>query len=161
MKSTQSSPELLLPSGPAEGSLGTGNAWGKEVVASFPVGPPLHVDGVTYKGVGFIAPVDGCVVKELWISAGVLAAGGTNTLALDNYDKSGNAARNLLSTTNVDPTAVPAVVLEGEELTLTTTLANRVMDAGDVLNFVLVVGTETTQGEGYSISALILVPENN
>ncbi len=161
MKSTQSSPELRLPSGPEEGGLGTGNAWGKEVVVAFAVGPALHVDGVTYKGISFIAPVDGCVVKELWISAAVLAAGGTNTLAVDNYDKSGNAARNLLSTTNVDPTAVPGTVLEGEELTLTATLADRVMDAGDVMNFTLVVGTETTQGEGYGISALILVPDQN
>ena len=159
MKSTQSTPELSLPHGPSEGGLGTGNAWGKEVVVAIPLGAPLLVDGVTYKGGGFIAPVDGCVVKELWISASVLIGAGTNTFAIDNYDKSGDAARNLLSTTNIDPVAVPGTVKEGEALTLTTTLANRVMDEGDAMNFTLVCGTMTTAGEGYVLNALILVPD--
>src|SRR3990172_12185941 len=95
---------------------------GIPVFVSVPVGAPLHVDGVTYKHALFIAPCNGCYIKEGWLSAAVAAAGGTNTFAVDNYDASANAARNVLSTTTIDPTTVTAV--EGLQLTLTTTLAN-------------------------------------
>ncbi|RKY68950.1 MAG: hypothetical protein DRQ02_02635 [Candidatus Latescibacterota bacterium] len=126
---------------------------------SVPLGAPLLVDGTTYVGPVFIAPCDGCLIKELWVTASVLMAGGTNTLAFDNYDASANSARNALSTTNVDPTAVPAMAKEGMKLTLSATETNLYMDEGDVLNFTLVCGTMTTDGEGYMVQAIILVPE--
>lgn len=132
---------------------------GVQLKIPFAIGPLLHVDGATYKQVVFIAPVGNCEINEIWVSAAVKAAGGTNTLAFDNYDASGNAARNVLSTTNIDPTAVPATVKEGTKLTLTATLTDRKMDEGDVLNYTLVVGTESTQGEGYAGLAVITIPD--
>ena len=84
-------------------------------------------------------------------------AGGTDTLAVDNYDKSGTAARNVLSTTTIDPTSITA--LQGVQLTLSSTAANLLMDAGDVLNYTLVCGTMTTDGEGLSLTAIIVVPD--
>jgi hypothetical protein len=141
------------------GSTGIASA-GVQQVVSVPVGPNLHVDSVTYKGVVFVAPVDGCLIKAMWLSAAVKAAGGTNTLALDNYDASANAARNALSTATIDPTAVPTVVKEGDKLTLSATETNLYMDAGDVLNYTLVAGVQTTQGEGYAVTAIIIVPES-
>lgn len=126
-------------------------------VFTVPVGPALLVDGVTYKQVAFVAPCDGCYLKELWLTAAVAMAGGTNTFAVDNYDKSATTARNALSTTNIDPTTVTAK--QGLQLTLTTTLANLVMDEGDVLNFTLVCGTMTTDGEGYALTTVVHVPD--
>ena len=147
-------PGLYEKSGPA----GVASV-GVQKQITVPVGAPLLVDGVTYKGIVFVAPCDGCFIKELWLSAPVLIAGGTSTLAIDNYDASAHAARNALSTTNVDPAVTPAVALEGSVLTLTTTLANRTMDEGDVLNFVLVCGTMTTDGQGYALTATVIVPD--
>lgn len=132
--------------------------FGQMVVASWALGPSLLVDGVTYKRVGFIAPVDGCRIVAGWYSAAVKIGGGTNTLAFDNYDKSGNAARNVLEATNFDPDTL-TTALEGDELTLqSTTTANLNMDAGDVLNSVLVCGTMTTDGEGYTATFVVWVP---
>jgi len=135
-------------------------AIGLQHIVTVPMGPPLLVDGATYKGIVFIAPTDGCYIKELHVGAAVKMAGGTNTLAFDNYDASANAARNALSTTNIDPAAVPAVALEGDKLTLTATNINRYMDQGDVLNFTLVCGTMTTDGQGFAVTAVIVVPES-
>lgn len=132
---------------------------GVQQAITVPLGPPLLVDGATYKGVAFVAPCDGCFIKKLMLSASVKMAGGTDTLAIDNYDASANAARNVLSTTNINPVNVPATVLEGDQLTLTTTTANLYMDKGDVLNFTLVCGTMTTDGEGYALTAVIVVPD--
>ncbi len=122
-----------------------------------PMGPPLLVNGATYRGVVFVAPCDGCQIKELWVGAAVAIAGGTDTLAVDNYDKSATAARNALSTTNIDPTTVTA--LQGLQLTLSTTESNLLMDEGDVLNFTLVCGTMTTAGQGFAIMADVWVPD--
>jgi hypothetical protein len=124
-----------------------------------PMGPPLLVDGATYRGIVFIAPCDGCFIKKVMVSAAVKMAGGTNTLAIDNYDASGNAARNVLSSATVDGTTIPAVALEGDELSFTTTTADRYMDKGDVLNFTLVCGTMTTDGQGYALTAVVIVPD--
>lgn len=135
-----------------------GRVYGVQQVVSWMLGRALQVDGTTYLNAAFVAPVNGCFIKELWVSAMVLIAGGTNTLAFDNYDASANAAGNILSTTNVDPVSNPAVVNEGTQLTLTTTLEDRVMDEGDVLSSTLVAGTQTTQGEGYVATAIIIVP---
>lgn len=130
---------------------------GIQRMISVPLGPPLLVDGATYKHAVFIAPCNGCRIKELWLSAGVAMAGGTDTLAVDNYDASANSARNVLSTTNIDPTGVTAK--EGLQLTLTSTLTNLDMDEGDVLNATLVCGTMTTDGEGYLLQAVVWVPD--
>ena len=105
----------------------------------------------------FIAPCDGCFIKEAWLSAAVKIGSGTNTIAFDNYDASGDAARNVLSTATIDPDTITTT--EGLQLTLSTTLTDRVMDEGDVLNAVLVCGTMTTAGQGYVVTALILVPD--
>ncbi len=132
---------------------------GVQQIVTVPMGPPLLVDGATYKGVAFVAPCDGCQIKELWYTASVAMAGGTDTLAIDNYDKSASAARNVLSTSNIDPTGVTA--LKGTQLTLSSTAANLLMDEGDVLNFTLVCGTMTTDGQGYALSAVVIVPDVN
>ena len=138
-----------------QGSRGPTHGIQRDVVAA--LGTPLLVDGVTYKQALFVAPCDGWYIKEIWLSGAVSIAGGTNTLALDNYDKSGTAARNVLSTTNIDPVSITA--LQGLKLTLSTTLTNRYMDEGDVLNATLVCGTMTTDGEGYTITAVLVGPE--
>jgi len=146
--------------GLTEGSLST-RPIGKQVVVTTALAPPttagILVDGTTYAAVGFIAPVNGCFIHSMWLSGTVAIAGGTNTFAADNYDASGNAARNVLSTTTIDPTGVTA--LEGLELPLSTTIANRMMDEGDVLNYTLVCGTMTTDGKGYAVTAVIVVPD--
>ena len=116
------------------------------------------MDGTTYRVVGFVAPVNGCFIKEIWLSGSVKAAGGTSTIAVDNFDASANATGNVLSTGDIDPTSVPTTILEGEKLTLNTTAGNLVMDEGDVLNSTYVTGTQTTNGEGYALTAIIIVP---
>lgn len=130
---------------------------GVQQVVQVHMGPPLLVDGTTYKQCVFIAPCNGCYIKELKAVAAVAIAGGTSTLAIDNYDKSATTARNLLSTTNIDPTTITAKM--GFELTLTTTEANKWMDEGDTINFTLVCGTMTTDGEGLMLQAIVIVPE--
>ncbi len=147
----------ILP-GIREGS-GYQGPTGVQQTVSWPIQPPLTVDGVTYQVVGFVAPVNGCWIKEMWLSGMVAVAGGTSTIAFDNYDTSGTATRNVLSTTDIDPTAVPATINQGEKLTLTTTLSDRTMDEGDVLSSTYVCGTQTTNGEGYAVTAIIVVPD--
>lgn len=147
---------MTLP-GTLEGSGPTGRPpLGHQVIVSAQLGAPLLVDGTTYRTGVFVAPCDGCYIQELWLGAPVKIAQGTNTFAVDNYDASGNAARNVLSTTNIDPDTVTA--LEGLKLTLTSTVADRIMDEGDFLNATLVAGTQSTAGQGYSLTAVIIVP---
>lgn len=126
------------------------------VYVSARIGASLLVDSTTYKETVFTAPVNGCQILAGYVTGGVAIAGGTNTLAVDNYDSSANSARNVLSTTNIDPTGVTA--LEGLVFTLSTTKSNLFMDAGDVLNVTLVCGTMTTDGEGYSVTFVIAMP---
>lgn len=141
-----------------EGSGSTGRSLaGVQMHVSVPLGAPLLVDGATYKHALFVAPVDGCYILEGWVANAVAIAGGTNTLAFDNYDASANSARNVLSTTNIDPTAITAN--EGLKLTLSTTEANRLMDEGDVLNATLVCGTMSTDGQGFTAHFVIIVPD--
>ena len=140
-----------------EGSGAAGAALGIQRMVSVPIGPPLLVDSATYKHALFVAPCNGCFIKEILVSAAVAIAGGTNTLAFDNYDASGDSARNALSATNWDPTGVTAK--EGSKMTLSSTKSNLYMDEGDVLNCTLVCGTMTTDGEGYVVTAIIVVPE--
>jgi hypothetical protein len=140
-----------------EGSGPGGALLGIQRMVSVPIGAPLLIDGATYKHALFVAPCDGCYIKEIWVSAAVAIAGGTNTLAFDNYDASGNAARNALSATNWDPTGV--TTKEGSVMTLSATASNLYMDEGDVLNCTLVCGTMTTDGEGMVVTAIVVVPE--
>lgn len=136
-------------------------AMGKQVVVTTVLAPTITLgvltDSTVYAAIGFIAPVNGCYILSMWLSGTIAIAGGTNTLAVDNYDASGNAARNVLSATNIDPTGVTA--LEGLELTLSTTAANRMMDEGDVLNYTLTCGSMSTDGKGYAVTAVIVVPD--
>lgn len=121
------------------------------------VGNSLLVDGVTYKDVLFVAPCDGCRIKELWAGAAIAIAGGTNTLAIQKYDKSATTGVNALSTTNIDPTTMTTT--QGLQLTLTTTLADLLMDEGDVLWATLVCGTMTTDGQGFTVGGTVIVPD--
>lgn len=140
-----------------EGISQTGTGGGIQQAVTVPMGAPLLVDGTTYKGVAFVAPCNGCQIKELWYTAAVAMAGGTDTLAVSNYDKSASSARNALSTATVDPTGVTA--LKGTQLTLTSTGTDLLMDEGDVLNFTLVCGTMSTDGQGYALTAIVIVPD--
>ncbi len=112
----------------------------------------------TYKVGGFVAPSDGWYIKEIHVGAMVTPNYASTTLAVDNYDASGNAARNVLAATNENLETLTA--LEGTKLTLSTTEANRYMDEGDVLNFTVAVGaSETTPGEGIVATVVLLGPE--
>lgn len=87
-------------------------------------------------------------IKSINIAARTKMVGGTNTLALARIRA--GASTNLLSTTNVDPTAVPAAADTGEALTLAAA-ANLAFQAGDILRATLVCGTMTTDGADYSL----------
>lgn len=139
-----------------EGDGPSGQRLGVQRQFAVPIGPPLLVDGTTYNHTLFVAPCNGCYVKEIWLAGAVSIAGGTNTLAIDNYDASANAARNVLSTSTITPTVTAK---EGTKLTLTSTVTNLMMDEGDVLNCTLVCGTMTTDGKGYSLTFVVVVPE--
>ena len=147
----------LIPGIKEKAGLTTTPPAGIQRWVSVPVGPPLLVDGATYNHAAFVAPCDGCVIKEAWLTGAVKIASGTNTFAVDNYDASANAARNVLSTTNIDPDTITAK--EGLKLTLTATATDLNMDEGDVINVTLVCGTQTTAGQGYLFQACIIVPE--
>jgi hypothetical protein len=137
------------------GPLGTGG--GIQQLFTTPLGIPTLADGATYVAIGFIAPCDGCVIKELWASNGVKIGSGTNTLAVSNYDASANSARNVLSAATIDPDTITA--LEGVKLTLTSTVTDLIMDEGDTLKYTIVAGTQSTAGQGYAITAVIIVPD--
>ena len=132
-----------------------GRGW--PVHFNVPIGPPLLVNTTTYKHAVFVAPCNGCRIKEVWLTAAVKIASGTNTLALEKYDASADAGVNALSTTNMDPTTITAT--EGFQLTLTTTSADLLMDEGDVLWATLVCGTQGTAGQGYVLSGIVIVPD--
>lgn len=154
--------ERLIPFGQlqpgiTEGQGSRGPSHGIQRHISVPIGPPLLVDSATYKHAVWVAPCDGWFIKEMYVTGAVSIGSGTNTLAIDNYDKSATAARNVLSTTDIDPDTITA--LHGLKLTLSTTLTNRYMDEGDVLNATLVCGTQTTAGEGYLLTAVLVGPE--
>lgn len=142
--------------GEKSGSVGR-PPFGWPVHFNVPVGPPLLVDGATYKHALFVAPCDGCRIKEMWLTGAVKIAQGTNTIAFEKYDASADAGVNALSTTNIDPDTITAT--EGLQLTLTTTLADLLMDEGDVLWCTLVAGTQSTAGQGYLVSGLVIVPD--
>ena len=131
-------------------------ALGTQAVFTQSIGASLLVDSTTYKQALFIAPCGGCFIKELWLSAAVKIASGTNTIAFEKYDASGDAGVNVLSTTNIDPDTITTT--EGLQLTLTTTTTNLVMDEGDVLWATLVCGTQGTAGQGYLVTGVAIVP---
>lgn len=131
-------------------------ALGTQAIFSQSVGPSLLVDGTTYKQALFIAPCDGCYIKELWLSAAVKIGSGTNTIAFEKYDASANAGANVLSAANIDPDTITTT--EGLQLTLSTTQSALTMDEGDVLWCTLVAGTQTTAGEGYVVTGVVIVP---
>jgi hypothetical protein len=131
-------------------------ALGTQAIFSQSVGASLLVDGTTYKQALFIAPCDGCFIKELWLSAAVKIAQGTNTIAFEKYDASANAGANVLSAASIDPDTITAK--EGLQHSLTTTTSDLVMDEGDVLWCTLVAGTQSTAGEGYVVTGVVIVP---
>jgi hypothetical protein len=138
------------------GGLGVADG-GVQMVKTVSLGLPTLVNGATYKGVAFVAPCNGCQIKELHLAAATPIVGGTNTLALDNYDASANASRNPLSTATINPVSLTA--REGLKLTRTPTAVNLLMDEGDTLSFTLVVGTQSTPGQGYALTYVIIVPD--
>lgn len=114
----------------------------------------------TYKVGVFVAPCDGWYIKEAWFADVVAPDYATTTLALDNYDKSGTAARNALSATNQDIDGTATTLKQGLQLTLTSTEANRMMDEGDVLSATVACGaTEAAAGEGLVLTVTLLGPE--
>ena len=148
----------LFP-GLREKSSGIGMASvGIQRIFHVPVGPNLLVDGATYVGTVWVAPCDGCFVKEIWGTASVAIVGGTNTFAVDNYDASATAARNLLSAATVSPITY-FTQLSGILIPLTATIANRSMDEGDCINYTLVCGTMTTDGQGLGLTIVVVTPE--
>jgi hypothetical protein len=139
------------------GGLGVADG-GVQQTKNIPLGPATPLaNGATYRGIIFVAPCDGCQVKRLMIGAATPIVGGTNTLALDNYDASANTSRNPISTANVNPATLTA--REGLKLTRTTTAVNLLMDKGDTLSYVLTVGTQSTPGQGYAMTYTIIVPD--
>ncbi len=141
-----------------EGNGPTGNPpLGFQTIVSVPMGPPLLVNTTTYQQAAFVAPCNGCYIKEAWLTAIVAIGTGTHTFAMENYDKSGTTGVNALSTTNIDP-AASVTAKQGTQLTLTTTAANRLMDEGDVLWATLVTGTQGTAGQGYVLTAVFIIP---
>lgn len=121
------------------------------------LGTPTLTNGTTYRGVVFTAPCDGVYINELWVTSGSAMAGGTNTFAVDNYDKSAATARNVLSASTVDPTSF--TTKQGVKLTLSSTESNLWMDEGDVLNFSLVCGTMSASGAGLALTAILNIPD--
>ena len=74
------------------------------------------------------------------------------TLAVSRHDASGDTDDNVLSAANFDLESL-AAAKEGEELTLSTTLANRQLDPGDTINVTISIGaTEATAGEGITVT---------
>lgn len=141
-----------------EGSGAVGRPpFGWPVHFNVPIGPPLLVDGATYKHALFIAPCDGCRIKELWLTGAIKIGSGTNTIAYEKYDASANAGVNVLSAASIDPDTITAT--EGLQHSLTTTTADLLMDEGDVLWATLVCGTMTTAGQGYLAAGLVIVPD--
>jgi hypothetical protein len=142
-----------------EGNGGLGvSAGGVQQTKNIPLGPATPLaNGATYRGIIFVAPCDGCQIKVLHLAAAVPIVGGTNTLALDNYDKSAAASRNPLSTANINPVTLTAK--KGLKLTRTPTAVNLLMDKGDTLSYTLVVGTQSTPGQGYAMTYVIIVPD--
>ena len=112
----------------------------------------------TYKTHIFTAPSDGWWIKEIYVSAVVVPSYASQTLALDNYDKSATAARNALSAATY---ALGGLTLkQGAQMALTATDADRFMDEGDVLNATVAIGaSESTAGEGLGITVVMVGPE--
>lgn len=123
-----------------------------------PLGPPLLVDGATYKQVVYIAPCDGCYLKEAWGAAAVAPAGGTNTIALTAVDAGGGADRVMLSAATLDPLSFFDATGGADALTLSTTYGYRVLDEGDILIAILVCGTQTVNGEGLALGFTVIEP---
>lgn len=105
----------------------------------------------------FIAPCDGWFVSDAWYGAQVVPDYATSTLAIENYDASGNAAKNLLSATNVNLEALTAK--EAAQAALSATLANRLLDEGDTLIATVAIGaSEVTAGVGIFLTLVLLGP---
>jgi len=132
---------------------------GVQKIVSVPL-VTLTAASTTYKVGVFTAPSDGWYIKDAWFSDVVAPDYATTTLALDNYDKSAVAARNALSTTNQDIDGAATTLKQGLQLTLSATLANLLMDEGDVLNAVVACGaTQATAGEGLQLTVVLVGPE--
>ncbi len=139
-------------------------ALGAQRIVSVPLWEKTVVDTTSRKVGVWTAPSDGWYVVDVFVSQVVLPAyTGVATLALDNYDKSAAAARNLLSTTTIDLKAAGGfTALKGLQLTLSATLANRMLDEGDFINANIVIGaTEATAGEGIALTLVVQGPEIN
>lgn len=124
---------------------------------------PLGTDAKTaaskaYLSTLWVAPTDGWWVADAFVAAVAVPDYAAVTLAIENYDKSATAGANLLSATNFDMETLTAK--QGTQLTLSTTLANRMMDEGDTLWATLTTGaTEVTAGQGISITLVLRGPE--
>lgn len=93
--------------------------------------PPLTVNTTTRRGV--IAAGRSMQITRVSIGSYTKPndADGVMTLALEKYDKSGTAEKNLLGAATFDLESLTAK--EAEDLTLTSTTADLVVDAGDLV----------------------------
>lgn len=111
-------------------------------------GGAIMADGITYEiPVGMLRSG---TVTAAYVSCGIRVAGGTNTLLLAK--RNGGTEVTMLSTANVDPTAVPAAAFTAQALTLTGTATNLAFVAGDCIIGRIVCGTMTTDGKGYTLT---------
>lgn len=120
----------------------------------------LTAADTTYVIGGFVAPSDGWYVEDLFYSAQTTPNYATSTIAVENYDKSGTSAKNLLSATNEDLETLTAK--QGRQASLSTTQANRLLDEGDTINFTVAIGsTEVAAGKGLTATIVLRGPEVN
>ena len=111
----------------------------------------LTAASTTYKVGGFIAK-RAAQIMGAKVAAVVAPDYATSTLAIDNYDLSGTAARNVLEAANYDLEGLTA--LQSADLTLSSsTPANLLMAEGDFINATVAIGaTEADAGEGIAIT---------
>ena len=120
----------------------------------------LTVASTTVVVGGFVAPSDGWYVEDLFYSAQTVPNYDSTVISVENYDKSGTAAKNLLSATNEDLETLTAK--QGRQATLSATQANRLLDEGDTLNFsVVTTGNEVAAGQGIGATLVLRGPEVN
>lgn len=106
----------------------------------------------------FVAPSDGWYVEDMFYGAQVVPDYASSTIAVENYDASGNAAKNLLSATNESLETLTAK--EGRAASLSGTLANRLLDEGDTLIVTVAIGaTEAVVGVGIFATLVLRGPE--
>lgn len=115
----------------------------KRKVIVVPITNGTIADSATYTVT--LPILQNCTITAMRASIGTAIVGGTNTLTISK-----NGSTTLLSTANVNPTTFAANAATA--LTLTSTAANLNLVAGDIIKFVHVAGTQSTDGVGESVA---------